>query len=248
MQDIWDDFRGRYKELGPYLRMLQFADEPGAEITSLGRSQSLALDPSTLHVLKASVFLYLYNLVESTVTACLRRVSEEIRDSDVLYGDLVEEWQRSWLQVMGQTDQPLSPANRLTKMLEICGQVSNGAVIDFQPKGAGGNLDDRTIEKLLTRYGITMTLPKPVLTAVKSPIVNDDGLLKLIKNRRNDLAHGLGSFSDCGKDVSVPDLRKWTGVVIRFLCVVVRTFEDYLSTRGFMRTVGTNNTIGDSLS
>jgi hypothetical protein len=98
----------------------------------------------------------------------------------------------------------------------------------------GANNDER-IQKLLKRHGIELKLPKRVLTQVKKPVFDENGPLALIRLRRNDLAHGLISFAECGRGLTVPDLRRWTFIVVVYLRAVIEHFEHYLDKSQFRR-------------
>lgn len=234
MIEIRKSFRERSREILQYLDTLRLVEN--AEFVSRSGNRRLTLDATTHHVLKASVFLHLYNLVESTVTGCLSRIAEEIRDNGVAYDDLSEEWKRSWLQERGQTAKPLSQEKRIETLLDICEHLIGRKTIDFEPSmRGGGNLDDSQIEKTAKRFGIDLNIQPSLRQSVKRHVVDDMGPLKLIRQRRNELAHGEASFGDCGRNVSVRDLRNWTAVVVRYLREVIRCFEEYLHDRRFER-------------
>ena len=121
-------------------------------------------------------------------------------------------------------------------ILELCATVVDKAPIAFKPGVGAGNLDDHRIEKLLKRHGISLVLPVAISTAIKKPVVDEYGPLVLVRVRRNELAHGLTSFADCGKDVSVPDLRHWTAAVISYLRAILDRFELCLHAAEFKRS------------
>ncbi len=236
MIEIRRGFRERSQEILQYLDTLRFVENHGADFVSRSGNSRLSLDTTTHHVLKASVFLHLYNLVESTVTGCLSRIAEEICETGVVYEDLSEEWKKSWLQEKGQTAQPLNQEKRIETLLEISEHLIGRKTIDFDPSmRGGGNLDDSQIEKTVKRFGIELKIHPSLREAIKRHVVDDMGPLKLIRQRRNALAHGEASFGDCGRTVSVRDLRIWTAVVVRYLREVIRCFEEYLHGRYFER-------------
>ena len=235
MESIRTEFRERCGEIGKYLQAVRFIEEKGAEIISRDGTHRLLLDLTTRHVLKASVFLHLYNLVESTVTRCLHRVCEEIENSSVAYTDLADEWRRSWLQEIGKTNEPLNPESRWETLLSVCDHLVNGTVVNFRPSLSGGNLDDVSIERIAERHGVALILPDHIKRGVKRHVVDDNGPLELVRLRRNELAHGRASFRDCGRNVSVRDLRAWAAIVRRYLRVVISSFERYVTAVGFSR-------------
>ena len=113
MQDIRTLFRTRSLEITRYLSTLKFIDDRGAALATPRGDIHRPIDLTTRHVLKASVFIHLYNLVESTVSACLHRVAQEIENSGLHFGEIVSEWQESWARELGKTGQPLNAETRL---------------------------------------------------------------------------------------------------------------------------------------
>ena len=236
MEQVKQNFRERCREIERYLKTLRFIEERGSEIISRNQKFKYKIDLTTQHVLKASVFLHLYNLIESTITSCLARVAERINELSLTYLDLTKEWQSAWLREQGKTNAALNPEKRLNLMLDVCEDVAKKVSIDFRPSLASGNLDDDRIEKIAKRHGVEIKLSSTIMKPVKVAVVNDDGPLRVIRKRRNLLAHGFSSFSDCGKSVSVNDLRRWRITVIRYLCGVIRCFDNYLKSHSFRKT------------
>jgi hypothetical protein len=233
MEAIKSGFRARCREITSYLDLLQFVEESGSNVVSRDGAAQFQIDTTTRHVLKASVFVHLYNLVESTVTECLSRVAQEIRDSGLTYRDINEDWQKCWLREIGQTAEVVNPDVRLRALLRICNDVLRTTPITVKPKISGGSLDDSRIERLLGRHGVCFPISTKLQTAIKKHVVDDNGPLKLVRIRRNELAHGLSSFGDCGRSVSIRDLRDWTAVVLWYLKQLISEFDRHLKSNGF---------------
>ncbi len=229
MRTIKVTFRDRCHEISQYLDMLQFVEESGSEAVSRDGTKHFSINTTTRHVMKATVFLHLYNLIESVVQKCLERVAQQIKDGGLTFGDVNTEWQRSWVQGMGKTDESLNPAKRLERLLYMCDRLLGRNPIIVTPKLPGGSLDDEKIYAVLRRHGINLTISARLSAAVKRPVLNKSGPLKLVRNRRNDLAHGLASFGDCGRDVSIRELRGWSAIVFWYLRRVIIQFEQHLT-------------------
>ena len=52
--------------------------------------------------------------------------------------------------------------------------------------------------------------------------------MKLVKNRRNDLAHGAISFVDCAEGVVVAELRRITEATGAYLREAIACFSTYI--------------------
>lgn len=237
MQRVRDDLKSRMREIIAYLGMLRFVEGAGGTVSLSGRTgaPSYPIDQSTVHVLKAGVFLHLYNLVESTVTAAIGRIAEEIKATGVRFRDLNDQWRRAWAKSVGKIDLDLTVDNRLDAVLRLCQAVVDGIALDIEPKFGSGNLDDQRIERVANQFGVKLAIRPNVQRAVKQRILNDHGFLGLIKTRRNDLAHGTDSFAEIGKDYTILELRKWSMGTYQYLLDVLTSFEACITKRHYHR-------------
>jgi len=238
MAALQADFRQQVRAIYRYLRMLQFIDQGSSQLVARGAETPWPIDLTTTHILKASVYLHLYNLIEATVRSALARVAQEIEKENLTFGELTKEWQASWLKTTGRSTEALSAEARLASLLEIATHIVSQNTVAFEPDLPGGNVDDRRIENLLKRHGVTLRLHKTLLVRVKSPILNDLGPLGVVRLRRNELAHGLDSFEQCGRGASVTELTTWAVVVTKYLRQVIAHCEIYIDTRGFKEAAG----------
>lgn len=78
------------------------------------------------------------------------------------------------------------------------------------------------------RVGCGLTLSPPVIKAAKRHIRDDMGALKLVKDRRNGLAHGSLSFVDCSDGVTVAELKGLTTSVGDYLREAVGCFVSFI--------------------
>jgi len=233
MKDIRARFKERRREIRRYLDMLNFIEITGSELLSRDRREQFSIDTTTRHVLKASVFVHLYNLIESVVKACLEEIAQEIQSSGLTYSDVSEEWQRCWVRHVARLEEPLHPRNRLNALLAMCNQLLARETVVIKPKFSGGSLDDNRIEDLLRRHGISLSIPSKLRQLIKRHVVDQNGPLKVVRLRRNELAHGLASFGDCGRDVTIGDLREWSAIVFWYLRQLVTQFERHLASGEF---------------
>lgn len=242
MEEVRRELRGRMSDMLSYLRMLQFIEQAGGRVSLQARkSMSMPVSSSTIYVMKAGVFLHLYNLVESTVTAGLECIAEEIRATNVVFRDLNDCWRKAWatsvmkLEEEFALDNKLTPETRLTGALRLCQAVSDEKSMDIKPRFKVGGLDDRSIEELVLRYGISLKIRSQVRKAVKHQVLDDLGFLGVVRKRRNDLAHGHDSFADIGRNYSTSDLVKWSWATYQYLKEVLSSFEAYVLAKHYRR-------------
>ena len=59
-------------------------------------------------------------------------------------------------------------------------------------------------------------------------------ILHIIKLKRNDLAHGAISFSECGKDFSYQDLKKYKNEIMIFLYGYIKSLKEYIDKEEYL--------------
>lgn len=236
MQEVRRELRERMRHILAYLRMLRFIEQAGGGVSIHGRTTgALPIKQDTIHVLKAGVFLHLYNLVESTVTTALEDIAERIKFTNLAFRDLEDCWRRAWAASFAKLDEDLGTDRRLSAALSLCQAVADGIKIEIRPKVGVGNLDDRRIEDLAKRYGINLAIRPSVMNKIKYRVYNDQGFLGLIRIRRNGLAHGHESFADVGKDQSTSDLVRWSWATYQYLKELLASFEAYADAQQYRR-------------
>lgn len=233
MKEIKAEFRQRARAIVRYMRMLKVIDAGSYQLTNRAGTPGWRVDITTTHMLKAGVYLHLYNLTEATVRSCLVRTAEEIQALGLTFSDLNDDWQESWLRSVGRHSEPLNPENRLENLFDIARQVASATIVSYKPRLTSGNVDDRRIEELLMQHGIELKIDKRLYADVRRPVLDKMGPLELVRRRRNELAHGLDSFDQCGQSVTVVQLGEWAITVIKYLRAVILRCEDYMLRRGF---------------
>jgi hypothetical protein len=227
MKGVKRQLRHRMREILSYLKMLQFIERAGGPVSLHGRHNApMSLSQNTVHVMKAGVFLHLYNLIESTVTNGLKYIAEEIKATKTVFLDLNSSWRKAWAtSVMKLDDEELTHDSRLAGALRLCEAVAEGKGIEIQTRFKVGGLDDKTIEGLVDRYGISLSVRPKIRTGIKHQVHDKLGFLELVRKRRNELAHGHGSFADIGKDYTTTELVKWSWLTYQYLKEVLASFE-----------------------
>lgn len=95
-----------------------------------------------------------------------------------------------------------------------------------------GNVDSRLIKELAQKYGFSY---KTEFTKTK----NGQNLV-VVKSNRNDLAHGLKSFEEVGRDKTIDELLEIKDEVIEYLRQILENIKIYLDNQEYLE-VNTNN-------
>ena len=248
MSDLTDFFEERLQELDSYVKLLETLDSVTQSGTPRFHGADSNITVEQQRILYSSVYLQLYNLVEATVTRCVLSITAAAGDSGMQPLRLIEPLRREWVRAMARTHEvDMGVDKRLEAALAMFDHLVAGLEAGaFEVKvGGGGNWDDENIEKVSARLGCHLTITKPTKTAVKRHRLDELGALKLVKLRRNQLAHGGISFVSCSDNVVVGDLRALVHDVGAYLRETVACFEIFVSSHAFL-TADTTTTVTTS--
>lgn len=236
MDDFAQVFSDRLQEIEAYLDLLDALEVQVQQGPPRFGATGATITVQQQRILYSSVYLQLYNLVESTVTRCIEAFTTAV----VVKGpwqpsDLSTNVRREWVRCIARTHTELSYENRLTAALLLCEHlVQSLPVSDFKIEKGGGNWDDMSIQDVTTRLGLSLHVSDTVKTGIKRHFRNDQGALVYIKNLRNELAHGSLSFAECGEGVTVSDLRRLKNYTALYLKEVVDSFQASIDAHEFL--------------
>ena len=236
MDTLKDALDERVSEIDAYLVLLDDIDKKVIQAPPRGENSELSVTSTQQRMLYSAVYLQLYNLVESTVTACFDAIADAIAEDECTPGGLSEKLRREWVRFIARTHVDLNFENRLEAAWALCSALVQDIPVDseFRISGGGsGNWDDKQIEKTADRLGILLGISQGVKESIKRPFRNDQGALSYIKNTRNNLAHGSVSFVECSQNDTISDLRDLANITFRYLDEVVVVFQTYIQSREF---------------
>lgn len=225
------EFDERLGEVEAYLEFLSTMEAQAQQGPPRIEGAKHPITTQQQQILYSSVYLQLYNLVEATMSSCIKAVSEATKENAQWKpGDLSESMRREWVRVTARTHIELAPENRLESALRLCEHlVASLPISAFDiEKGGGGNWDDSEIEAFSRRLGFQLVVSKPVYSAIKQPFRDDLGPLALVKQLRNRLAHGSISFAQCAENVTVGRLVELKDRTVNYLREVVNSFTKYI--------------------
>lgn len=232
MADLEDAFEERLEEIKAYLEFLQGIEDAAQSGPPRLGSGGLVISTQHQRILYSGVFLQLYNLVEATIVRCLDQVTDAALQANTFApADLSNALRREWVRVMARTHIDLNYEHRLDSALALCDHlVAALPVPGFKlEKGGGGNWDDQEIEAIAGRLGFQLRISAPTYQAIKRPFRDELGPLGLVKKLRNSLAHGAISFTECGENLTVSELRDLADRTSAYLREVVLAFETFVA-------------------
>ncbi|MCP4698254.1 MAG: hypothetical protein GY862_15580 [Gammaproteobacteria bacterium] len=149
MIGVIQDFEARVNELDIYLEFLKLAHEPDVSIY-LPRKKNDAdkfrtINSDVTSILKANVFLILYNLIEFSIREGILAIYEEMESSSCLYKDIRDEIKSIWTkyQFKMSFDVNSSWETYYAKAVDLVDKVINDETIEMDREAIpiSGNLD-----------------------------------------------------------------------------------------------------------
>ncbi len=216
-----DDFDERARDVSDYLCFLRDLEQEKILLSQDGVISKIdtELDKS----LKATGFLLLYNLVESTMRNAIQSIFDEIGNKGVSFDQLRIEIKKIILQNVKKNVQECGVNDVVGKIENIFNDIIQ---LGFnQDELFSGNVDAKEIRRIAKQYGFSAT----------TDIDTRDGFdLLSIKEHRNDLAHGVMSFKEVGKNTSAENLVQISARVIKYLRQILENIDDYLVNQEYL--------------
>jgi hypothetical protein len=232
MSALRDVFQERCSEVDQYFSLLKLIEREQCDLLfKHGRAQvRVPVRQEWIKTLKATSFLILYNLVEATVRDAITALYDKISKESMPIGDAKNEFIGIWVEQEFRLLDKYSASPRTYHELisrlvhETSGNSSLRIPADDLP--ISGNLDAATISKLCTKHGIPLKIPK---------IARGGTELSSIKRQRNDLAHGILSFEECGRQITVPELMQIRKECVSYLRALLSQLERFADAKHYRK-------------
>lgn len=175
-------------------------------------------------ILRSNCFLLLYNLIESSIKNCIWEIYDTIEDERLKYSCISEKMKEIWLEEKAKELNELASSNKIQKNIKSFIEKSeNEHFIAFTKDriSISGNLDYRSIEKLIIKYGFFGHLN------INNERILRKGLLK-VKSERNALAHGNKSFRESAEIITIQQLNEYKIEILDYLLQITNNTEKYI--------------------
>lgn len=175
-------------------------------------------------ILKSNLLLMLYNLVESSMSNAVEEIHHVIYSNSASFNTLKIPLRKQLIKFLKSH---LNPNDFVININDIATDIVKQC-FDKQ-KMFNGNIDGRKIRELSENYGFSVSTDYNQ--------TKNGNCLVIIKGRRNDLAHGVFSFTEVGKDYSIEDLEKMKDETIHYLEEIIQNIESYLTNQDYIVAV-----------
>lgn len=222
---IRSNFTRRKEDIEEIYRLLHFITSvethKGLPIVNSLTQEEFKVSMEMQCIMKSQFLITLYNLVESTVCDCLNTIYDTILDEGLTYSQVSDPIRKMWIRHHKDKNHPIHSMSEEDRMAEDCPiQFQNVAI------NVSGSLDIKKIHEIFGKHGCRLD------------IRNRDkfgGSFLVVKNRRNLLAHGNISFSDCGSNYIISDLRKYKNDVISGLEELINQVRIYIDNEEYVQ-------------
>ena len=219
MINVKETFQERKGEIEFYYSVLVEIDKENSSIQTIDNAR-------LFKIMKSNFILMLYNLVESTVSTGMLEIYESIKNESCTYKNMVQELQTIWRdakikQVYSSSTELKTYTNRVR---EIVDDITTSApfVLEKGMLNINGNLNAGRIKHICDDHKIRYS------------VVDDDNKLEEVRRKRNSLAHGDESFSQCARDLTLSDLESIKDIITNFLQGIIQGMEDYCDNKKYL--------------
>lgn len=214
-------YKRRKEDVEEYFRLLcfllSFETHRNISIQNIDTGKSLVITQEMQCVAKAQSLILLYNLVESTVCDCLNAIYDAIQDESLIFGNVSDDIKNMWRNFLKRKNLPEKTKND--------NDIINMAIrFDSLAINISGSLDFRKIQEVFSKHGCLLD------NSSRDTIAQS---FLVVKNKRNLLAHGNISFSECGAHYLLSDLQKYKEHIVDYMQDVVNKTCDYIANKAY---------------
>lgn len=230
MKEILKEFKERVKEVNLYFDFLTNVVSKDIHLHSTKTGEGQPVDVEIQKILKANLFLILYNLVEAIIRKSIQEIYDSIERDGLSYKLTRPEIQKILISHRYKQIRESSPTSFVQAIEELLADALNDAAVKLDPDSIpiSGNLDARKIRDLARIYGFS--------EATKKAKRGGSDLL-IVKDQRNFLAHGQVTFSECGRNYHISDLKKIKNEVICFLEDILKNIKSYIDAKEYCNSL-----------
>ncbi|WJT04740.1 MAE_28990/MAE_18760 family HEPN-like nuclease [Leclercia adecarboxylata] len=216
MIGVQTDFQERVLEIESYLEFIKEIDKKSILLLKGNNpAYTHSQTEDLLRTCKASAFLLMYNLIESTISNAIEAIFEELASKNVSFDLCRLEIKKIVLNNLKNNHNNEIVMNINSLAIDIISKTFKKESI------FSGNVDAKIIRKVASDYGFM-------------PPSGDGRDLLTIKSSRNDLAHGSKSFSEVGRDFSMESIIEIKDKVIAYLQSMLQNVAGYINNKHYL--------------
>ena len=188
---------------------------------------SITLNVDIIQIFRATFYLVLYNLIESTINDIIREYKETVSSEKLTIDKLSPQARAIYIDgIIGNK----SSEDSLSKIIEnIVKNVIDGknVAIERTKFNVSGNVNYEFFNQVMSSLGCGGKI-----SVNKEDIAN---CMEKVKNYRNNLAHGNISFVSVGRAQTVTDMKKEYDLITTYLQEVIEGLITHLDKKKYKR-------------
>ena len=189
------------------------------------------IDRELQKTLRASSYLLLYNILESTMSEAINAIHETISKEGVDITDLSEKIHKVILTSFKKALSNEKVSDFSKQNTDVRETIMN---LGYDKKKIfSGNIDVDIINEYCKKYGFE---PFPYTKKDNKKLVYNKSVIQEIKVKRNNLAHGSESFESCGQGIVVGSLKDKLDNVEAILLAVFNGLNNFLESKRYLRS------------
>lgn len=224
MNTVLLDFEKRVSEIDKYFVFIENLEQNNAVLFFPNKRthKYSSHDTELLKVLKANIFLMLYNLAEASIKQSISEIYDAITLERPKYSDVIDQVKRLWINEKHKNFKNTGTE----RIFDIISNIADDIIeLRFDAeKVISGNIDGRKIREFSEKHGFSN---KVHIRA------NEGRNLHLVKTQRNHLAHGVISFAECGRNYTINDIKVIKKEVIIYLRAILRNISKYIDDKKY---------------
>lgn len=139
MNTLITAFQERKAEVEAYMDLLSTIEQQARNGPPRLEGAKHPITVDQQRILYSTVYLQLYNLVEATISLCIRAVTDATaRDGRWKPSDLTDSLRREWVRSIARTHEALTPEHRLDNALHLCEHLVSALPIGTFDIGRSG--------------------------------------------------------------------------------------------------------------
>lgn len=229
----YQNFTTRLDEVKEYIDhvlLIANMNTPSLIDSHLPIPQPTVISRDLQKTLRASTYLLLYNLMESTMSEAINAIHETIKGEQLDILDLSEKLHRVILTSFqrGLTESKIGEYAKTNQDIR-----DNLLDLGYDKQRLfSGNIDCVIIDDYCKRYGFqTYVYKENGIT----PLQWETDIIKNIKKKRNALAHGSLSFAQCGQNMVIDSINNNLENVYAVLMAVFNGLNHFLDNKRYLR-------------
>jgi len=218
------EFEDKVEEINEYFEFVKIT----THLRGFSDNTDMIQVSQTVHnVLKANMFLLLYNLVESSFKNALENICLQITNDRLKYQNVIPEIKKIWINKEYRNfEQQCTLPRDMSKPEFIMNKIDTIAedmiLLTFNDE-LSGNVTSTHIKALVKEYGLN------------SDEVNnrDSEASFIVKGKRNSLAHGNESFNECGRGYAIERLENIKNESIDYMRFILEHIQIFIEEKKY---------------